>query len=104
MGAVIHWIAPVLGPDFYAFLRSPAIVAQSAQQHTWLAPVGALVIGILMFVCALYALSGAAVIRPLPVLKTGIVVTGLLCLIRGLAMLPFLLLLPKTLTAFNLIA
>ena len=103
-GALIHWIAPVLGPDFYAFLRAPAVVVQSARQHTWLAPVGALVIGMLMLVCALYALSGAGLIRPLPLLKTGILVTGVICLVRGLAVLPFLLLMPKTVTAFNIIA
>lgn len=103
-GAIIHWIAPFIGYDWYAFLGAPRWVLDSVRHQTPAAPVGIVIIGGLMAICGLYSLSGAAVIPRLPLLRTGIVTIALICLARGLLLLPYLLLVPGTFTAFNVTA
>lgn len=103
-GAAIHWIAPFLGYDWYAFLGAPRWVLEAVRQRSLVAPAGVLVIGGLMATCALYSLSAASVIPRLPLLRLGIVTIALICLARGLVLLPFLVLVPGTFTPFNVIA
>jgi hypothetical protein len=102
-GAIIHWIAPFIGYDWYAFLGAPTWVLESVREQSLAAPAGAAAIGGLMATCALYSLSGAAVIPRLPLLRLGIVTIALICLARGLVLLPYLLLVPGTFTPFNVI-
>ncbi len=93
-GAGIHWSAPLLGPDWYAFLEAPASVVASARQDTPLATVGVGVIGGLMFACALYGLAARSrTFRP-PLLRTALVAISLVCLLRGLILIPLVLVYP----------
>ena len=104
-GAVIHWIAPILGVDYYASLGSPRWVVESARNRTWQAPAGAIVIGALMFACALYALAGMGKTVPyLPLVKMAIVTIATLCLVRGLLIIPILIRDPRMFTPFHVIA
>lgn len=103
-GALIHWVAPLLGPDWYAFLTAPAWVVDSARQGTWPAPLGALVIGGLMFVCGWYGLAGAGALPRLPLLRSGLCCIASICLLRGLLLLPFLLYHYALLSAFDIVA
>ena len=102
-GALIHWIAPLLGADWYAFLHSPEWVVDSARNSTWEAPFGAVVIGGLMFACALYALAGAGMIRRIPLLKTALVVISAIAIIRGLLPVPWLISAPERLSSFDIV-
>ncbi|WP_211453178.1 hypothetical protein [Collimonas antrihumi] len=102
-GALIHWVAPFLGPDWYAFLHAPKWVVDSARNGTMAAPVGAVVIGFLMFTCASYAFSGAGLIRRLPFVKTGLAVISTICLLRSLLLVPYLVTVPKMLSAFDIV-
>ena len=102
-GALIHWVAPLLGADWYAFLHSPEWVVGSARNGTWEAPLGAVVIGGLMFACALYALAGAGMIRRIPLLKTALVVISTIGIVRGLLPVPLLLSAPDRLSAFDIV-
>lgn len=104
-GAAIHWVAPVLGVRYYAALGSPRWVVDSARQGTWQAPAGAIVIGALMFACALYALAGMGHAVPfLPLVKAGIVTIATIGIVRGLLAVPLLLRHPRLVTTFNVIA
>lgn len=103
-GALIHWVAPLLGPDWYAFLTAPKWVVESARQGTLDAPVGGVVIGGLMFVCALYAFSATGLMRRLPLTKTALCVISTICLVRGLLLIPLLINVPERLTAFDIAA
>lgn len=103
-GALIHWVAPVMGPDWYAFLTSPAWVVESARNGSWEAPVGGLIIGALMFLCAVYAFSATGLIRQLPLLRTGLCLISAICSIRGLLLIPYLVKVPERLTAFDILA
>ncbi|MBB5204047.1 hypothetical protein HNQ51_001340 [Inhella inkyongensis] len=103
-GTLIHWVAPLLGPDWYAFLTSPAWVVASARAQTWEAPAGALGVGALMGMCGLFALSAAGLMQRLPLLRAGLAVSALVCTLRGLLLIPFLIRVPERLTAFDITA
>lgn len=103
-GALIHWIAPWLGPDWYAFLQAPPGVLASARAGTWVAPAGAVLIGGLMFLCALYALAGAGRLRWLPFAAMAQGTIAAVCLLRGLLVLPYLYRFPERLWTFDVVA
>jgi hypothetical protein len=103
-GAIIHWVAPFVGVDWYGFLTAPQDVVDSARNGTMLAPVGAAIIGLLMFACAMYAFSGAGLSRRLPLTKTALAVISAICLLRGLLLIPFLIRFPLAVSTFDIVA
>ena len=102
-GASLHWIAPALGPDWYAFLHAPASAVTSARNGTAFGPLGAFVIGALMFACALFAFSARGDLRYLPFTRAALVAISFICLARGLIILPYIVILPRV-PAFELVA
>jgi hypothetical protein len=48
-----------------------------------LAPVGTIFVSAIFLVVGLYAISGAGIVRKLPLLKLGIYTIGTRCIIRG---------------------
>jgi len=90
-GALIHLVAPLLGPEWYAFLRAPAAVVASARGGTALAPAGTVGIGLLMLLCGFYALAGAgaAWLRWLPFAPQAQGTIAAVCLLRGLLIVPY---------------
>ena len=102
-GAAIHWIAPALGPDWYAFLHAPAAAVASARNGTAFGPLGAFIIGTLMFACALFGLSARGDLRYLPFTRAALVVISFICLTRGLIIVPYIIIVPKV-SAFGLVA
>jgi hypothetical protein len=103
-GALIHFVAPLLGPDWYAFLHAPAAVVASARGGTALAPAGTVSIGVLMLLCGLYALEGAGWLRWLPFAPQAQGTIAAVCLLRGLLILPYWYKYPGQLTAFDVVA
>ncbi len=103
-GAVIHFAAPLLGPEWYAFLQAPPKVVASAQAGGLLAPAGAVMIGLLMVVCAAYALAGAGLLRWLPFAQMVQGTVAAICLLRGLLVLPYLYKFPDRFWTFDVIA
>jgi len=103
-GAVIHFAAPWLGPEWYAFLQAPPKVVASAQAGGLLAPAGALVIGLLMLVCGAYGLAGAGILRWLPFAQMVQGTVAAVCLLRGLLVLPYLYKFPDRVWTFDVIA
>ncbi|XLZ70362.1 hypothetical protein ABT364_28130 [Massilia sp. SR12] len=103
-GALIHFAAPWMGPEWYAFLQAPPKIVASAQAGGLLAPAGAMVIGALMLVCALYALAGAGYLRWLPFAPMVQGSVAAVCLLRGLLVLPYLYKFPDRLITFDVVA
>ena len=103
-GAVIHFAAPWLAPEWYAFLQAPPKVVASAQAGTWFAPAGAAAIGVLMFICCLYALAGAGRLRWLPFVQMAQGAIAAICLLRGLLVVPYLYKFPDRAWTFDVIA
>jgi len=103
-GALIHFAAPLLGPEWYAFLQAPPKVLASAQVGGLLAPAGAMVIGLLMLLCGAYALAGAGILRWLPFAQMGQGTIAAVCLLRGLLVLPYLYKFPDRAWTFDVVA
>jgi hypothetical protein len=103
-GAVIHFAAPWLGPEWYAFLQAPPKVVASARAGTWFAPAGAIVIGALMLICSLYALAGAGRLRWLPFAQMVQGTIAAICLLRGLLVVPYLYKFPDRVWTFDVVA
>ncbi|WP_269533765.1 hypothetical protein [Chitinimonas sp. BJYL2] len=103
-GALIHSIAPVIGPDWYAFLHAPKWVVTSAQNGTWHAPIGTAVVGTLMFACGIYALSGLGVIKRIPLTTPALWTISSICLLRGGIIFPLLIKVPEKLSGFDIVA
>lgn len=103
-GAMIHFAAPWLGAEWYAFLQAPPKVVASAQAGGLLAPAGALLIGLLMLVCGAYALAGAGILRWLPFAQMVQGTVAAVCLLRGLLVLPYLYKFPDRVWTFDVIA
>ena len=98
--AVIHFAAIVIGAPAYEFLDTPELadlVRKGSMLPAWLTA------GLVVFfmLCAFYLLSGAGVIRRLPMTKTMIWCIGLLFLLRGLAVFWFVYLFMAGSSALN---
>ena len=89
-GSAVHLAVLVAGHEWIAFVGAPKSVVLSAEQGTWLAPVGAIGIAALLAIWAAYALAGAGLIRRLPFLRTVLVFVCILFGLRGLLILPLL--------------
>lgn len=88
VAATWHLLMIFGGPSWYAFARAPEYIVESAKEGTLVAPIGAIAIATLMFVCTLYSFSGAGLIRKVPLLKSALLTISLLCLIRGVYISP----------------
>ena len=104
LGALIHLLAPVAGPGWYAFFGAPPPIVASARAGTWLAPVSALGIALLMGLCAAYACSTIGAIRRLPLLRTALASIAAICLLRALILVPLAFNHPELRTTFQIVA
>lgn len=90
-GVVIaHMSCIWLGPECFYVQRAPLSIIESSKNGTWLAPVGTTFVSFLFLVCSFYALSGARIIKKLPLLKIGIYTIGTICVARGVLVTPIL--------------
>lgn len=102
--ATPHLSCLLLGPSCYAAQMVPPIVEQSAIDGTWLAPITTVVLSLLFISCGLFALSGAGYIAKLPLRNTALVFIAVLCILRGIAIIPSSLLYPDMVSVFSVSA
>ncbi|PAJ73104.1 hypothetical protein CJF42_17530 [Pseudoalteromonas sp. NBT06-2] len=81
--AFAHMSCIFIGPQCYSAQMAPVQIIESAKNGTLLAPIGTVIVSVIFIVLGLYALSGAKVIRKLPLLSFGIYTIAALCIIRG---------------------
>ena len=74
----------------FVFARAPQQIIESAQQGTLLAPIGTVIVAGLMFACTIFAFSAVGLIRKVPLFKPALITISLLCTLRGLIAIPFL--------------
>jgi hypothetical protein len=103
LAAIWHLLMIIGGPNWYAFARAPQYIVDSAKEGTFIAPVGAVAIAILMFTCAVYAFSGAGLIAKIPLLTLALSMISLICVARGLYISPLFFSI-KRLGAWHLVA
>lgn len=86
--ALAHYACIVVGADAYRFLGAGERLARMAERgdaHPHLMAAG---IGTLLLVWAWYALSGAGVVRRLPLTRTALAAIATLLLLRAVAFVP----------------
>ena len=88
LAAALHVGCIVFGAPWYRFFGAGERMAQMAIAGNWYPTVVTAAIASILTVWSLYALSGAAVIRALPLLRPALCVVTTIYLLRGLAILP----------------
>ncbi|AKU21141.1 hypothetical protein [Massilia sp. NR 4-1] len=90
IAALLHLGIIVGGPAWYRFFGAGERMATMAEQGKLYPAVLTLGIAAVLAVWAAYALSGAGLLAPLPLLKAGLCVIAAVYLLRGLAIVPLL--------------
>ncbi len=101
--AIAHLSCIYLGPSCYKAQMAPQQILQSAIDETWLAPISTAMVSSLFLVCTIYALSGAGIIRKLPLLRLFTYSIATLCIFRGTAIFPLSFLYPTVLSTSNIL-
>ena len=100
VAALLHIAIVIGGPRWYRFFGAGEELASMAENGSWYPAVLTIGIAAVLFIWALYAFSGAGLIRRLPLLKMGLVVISSVYLIRGFAFIPAYLVKPEVVDDF----
>lgn len=95
IGALLHVAVVLGGPAWYEFFGAPPQVVELARRGHWSAPAATLGIAAAMAVCTAYALAGAGVLPALPLQRLVLTAVALLCLLRAVLLVPFMLATPQ---------
>ncbi|UTY59341.1 hypothetical protein [Massilia sp. erpn] len=90
IAAALHLAIIVGGPAWYRFFGAGERLATMAEQGKLYPAVLTLGIAAVLSAWAAYALSGAGLLAPLPLLKAGLCLIAAVYLLRGLAIVPLL--------------
>lgn len=88
--SLLHIGCIIGGPDWYRFFGAGEGVAQAAERGEPLPTIMAGGIAAILAIWAAYAFSGAGLLPRLPLLRTGLVVISTIYLLRGLVLIPAL--------------
>ncbi|MBI3898314.1 MAG: hypothetical protein HY308_08455 [Gammaproteobacteria bacterium] len=88
IGSLLHIGIIVGGPAWYRFFGAGEQLIALAEEGSAIPNIVTFAIALLLFVWALYAFSGAGLIRRLPLLRTALVGIAFIYLLRGLAIIP----------------
>jgi len=88
--AVLHLAAIAGGPGWYRFLGAGERMARLAEVGSPRPTLITLAIAAVLATWSAYALAGAGLIRPLPLMRTALVTITAIYLLRGLVLLPAL--------------
>jgi hypothetical protein len=92
--AFLHIAIIFGGPDWYRFFGAGEGMALAAERGSSAPAFYACAIAATLLAWALYAFSGAGLIRRLPLLRTALVLISAIYLVRGLILVPMLILAP----------
>jgi len=94
--ASLHVTVIIIGTRAYRYFGAPETLVLAASRGSLVpAAFTALIAGVFV-ICGAYALSGAGTIRKLPLLRTGLALISAVYLLRGLALVPQILLVGQT--------
>lgn len=100
VAALLHLAIIFGGTKWYRFFGAGEEMASMAESGSWYPTIITFCIALVLFVWALYALSGAGLFRRLPLLKAGLVAISIVYLIRGVALIPALIFIPGIVDGF----
>ena len=88
--ALLHIGCIIGGPEWYRFFGAGEGMATMAEQGSMTPTLLTLAIAAILAIWAAYAFSGAGLLPRLPLVRTGLVVISAIYLLRGLALIPAL--------------
>ena len=88
--SLLHIGCIIGGPSWYRFFGAGEGVAQAAERGEALPAILTTGIATILAIWAAYAFSGAGLLPRLPLLRTGLVVISAIYLLRGLVLIPAL--------------
>lgn len=100
IAALLHLAIILGGAQWYRFFGAGEEMAAMAESGSRQPAIITFCIALVLFVWALYAFSGAGMIRRLPLLKAGLVVISAVYLIRGIVLIPALIAKPEIVDGF----
>lgn len=103
-GVAIHIGAIFGGPSWFRFFGAPPQVIASAEQGTWLAPVGSLVIAGLMGLCGWYGASALGWVRRPWLQRPGLACMASVCIARALILPILAFKVPQLINTFEIVA
>jgi hypothetical protein len=111
LGGILSAVAAILhvgviagGPAWYRFFGAGEAMARAAERGSSTPALVTLAIAAVLVVWALYAFSGAGIIRRLPLLRTALVLISAVYLLRAFALLPVLILRPELVDTFAMVS
>lgn len=104
LAALLHLAVIAGGPDWYRFVGAGEEMAQAAERGSPMPALVTVAIAALLGVWALYAFSGAGLIRRLPLLRTALVAITAVYMLRALALLPLVVLRPRLVDTFAVVS
>ncbi|MFN3945380.1 MAG: hypothetical protein ACK4K7_10665 [Allosphingosinicella sp.] len=102
--AVLHLGVIVGGPDWYRFFGAGEAMARAAERGSAMPALITFGIAVILAVWALYAFSGAGLIRRLPLLRTALILISAVYLLRAVALLPALIVRPEIIDTFAVVS
>jgi hypothetical protein len=104
VAALLHVGCIVFGGDWYRFLGAGEAMALMAEQGLWYPSIVTAVIVVILLVWSLYGLSGAGVIKRLPLTKLALLMISSIFLLRGVSFVGLMATLPENSMTFWLIS
>ena len=100
IASLLHLAIIVGGSEWYRFFGAGESMALMAEKGAWTPAIVTLFISAVLIVWALYAFSGAGVIRNLPFLKPILWGITTIYLLRGFMIIPLYFIMPKEINSF----
>ncbi|MCM8856215.1 MAG: hypothetical protein LC541_12000 [Candidatus Thiodiazotropha sp.] len=104
LAGFLHIVIIIGGPDWYRFFGAGEQLAHLAEQGSLIPGTLTAVIALILILWSLYAYAGAGLVRHPPWIKPVLIVITGIYLLRGLALLPLLVLAPQTIDTFLLLS
>jgi hypothetical protein len=104
LAAVLHLAVIAGGPSWYRFFGAGEAMAEAAERGSATPALITLGIAAILTIWALYAFSGAGIVRRLPLLRTALVLISAVYILRAFALLPALILKPEVVDTFAVVS
>lgn len=104
LAALLHVAVIVGGPSWYRFFGAGEAMARAAERGSSTPALLTLAIAAMLMLWALYAFSGAGIIRRLPLLRTALILISAIYLLRAFALVPTLIFRPELVDTFAVVS
>lgn len=104
LAALAHLGCIAFGGDWYRFFGAGEQMARMAEQGLWYPTIVTSGLSVVLLIWALYGLSGAGVIKALPLTRLALVIISAIFLLRGVAFIGLMPMFPENSLTFWLVS